>query len=173
MFSSVESLSYLLSIITDNKGFKQEVSGRDKSGSHSRAPSPAAARLQTPGGGAGSSRCPPPGEGLQRVTEEGVCGGLRGATQTQTPLLSPRWAWPNSGNPQTRCLGETYGPAGVTSPATPGSLSAVSGASAAARPLPSASPGSGADGVNVQPARGKRWLPKDSFLPNLNIALSI
>ena len=33
MFSSVESLSYLLSIITDNKGFKQEVSGRDKSGS--------------------------------------------------------------------------------------------------------------------------------------------
>lgn len=26
------------------------------------------------------------------------------------------------------------------------------------------------DGVNVEPARGKRWLPKDSFLPNLNTA---
>lgn len=104
------------------------------------------------------------------MTEEGVCGGLRGGDADPDSSSFPSLGLAKFWHPQTRCRGETYGPAGVTSPATPGSLSAVSGASAAARPLPSASPGSGADGVNVEPARGKRWLPKDSFLPNLNTA---
>lgn len=62
-------------------------------------------------------RWPPAGAQSSR----GVSGRRRRARGSPPPLVGLSI---NSGNPQTK---ETYGPAGVTSPATPGSLSTISG----------------------------------------------
>lgn len=96
---------------------------RPGAGGGGRGPRPIGARLPRPlprrskppdpvGGCAEQPQSPrtPGREGLQPVTEEWSRGGSPGCGAGPGSSSSPRWAQPNSGNPQTKCRGETYGP---------------------------------------------------------------
>lgn len=109
------------------------------------APPPPPQRASGPAGVWGAGPVPRPSpqrrDGPAAARAGGaVPRGVSGLRRRPRRLLLPALGSADSSHPQTRCHGETYAPAGVTSPATPGSLSADSGAGAAARPLPEAGP---------------------------------
>lgn len=106
-------------------------------------------------------RRPPAGAQHSR----GVSGRRRRARGSPPP---PVGLSRNSGNPQTR---ETYELAGVTSPATPGSLSTILGLVPLPGPTPRQASIAAWSRLTASCTHWKAGPPRDCFLPNLKASI--